>query len=78
MDEKGLSFLNQGRTYRTLKCFQIAECIYDITFFFAHKFLNIGDKTIDLMIQAARSGKQKLAEGNIDGVTTPTSNHNPK
>ena len=63
-------FLRQGNNYRTLKAFQKAECIYDITFYFAHKFLQIGDRTIDQMIQAARSGKQNLAEGNIDGITS--------
>ena len=30
----------------------------------------MGDRTIDQMVQAARSGKQNLAEGNIDGVTS--------
>lgn len=63
-------FLRQGNNYRSLKAFQKAECIYDITFYFAHKFLTLGDRTIDQMIQAARSGKQNLAEGNIDGVTS--------
>ena len=63
-------FLSQDRTYRTLKCFQKAECIYDITFYFAHRFLERGDRTIDQMVQAARSGKQNLAEGSIDGVTS--------
>lgn len=64
------SFLSQERTYRTLKCFQKAECIYDITYYFAHQFLQRGDRTIDQMVQAARSGKQNLAEGNIDGITS--------
>ena len=60
-------FLRQDNNYRTLKAFQKAECIYDVTFYFAHKFLAVGDRTIDQMVQAARSGKQNLAEGNIDG-----------
>lgn len=64
------NFLRQDNNYRTLKAFQKAECIYDVTFFFAHKFLKSGDRTIDQMIQAARSGKQNLAEGNIDGITS--------
>ena len=63
-------FLRQGKNYRTLKAFQKAECIYDVTYYFAHQFLQPGDRTIDQMIQAARSGKQNLAEGNIDGVTS--------
>jgi four helix bundle suffix protein len=63
-------FLRQDNNYRTLKAFQKAECIYDVTYYFAHTFLKAGDRTIDQMVQAARSGKQNLAEGNIDGVTS--------
>ena len=68
MDNKG--FIRQDNNYRTLKAFQKAECIYDVTYYFANKFLAKGDRTIDQMVQAARSGKQNLAEGNIDGVTS--------
>ena len=64
------NFLRQDRNYRTLLAFQKAECIYDITYYFTHRFLKFNDRTIDQMIQAARSGKQNLAEGNIDGVTS--------
>ena len=44
--------------------------IYDLTFYFAHKYLNKKDRTIDQMIQAARSGKQNFVEGMADGVTS--------
>ena len=64
------SFLRQGKDYHTLICYQKAKCIYDITYYFAHKYLERGDRTIDQMIQAARSGKQNIVEGNIDGVTS--------
>ena len=41
-----------------------AECIYDLTFFFAHHyFVERKDRTIDQVVQAARSGKQNIAEG---------------
>lgn len=63
-------FLDQRGDYRSLKAFKKAECIYDITFYFANTFLQRGDRTIDQMVQAARSGKQNLAEGYIDGVTS--------
>ena len=63
-------FLRQDNNYRTLKAFQKAECIYDVTYYFANTFLKVGDRTIDQMVQAARSGKQNLAEGNIDGITS--------
>jgi hypothetical protein len=45
--------------YQTLLSFQKAEVAYDITFRFAHKYLSRGDRTVDQMIQAARSGKDK-------------------
>ena len=44
--------------------------IYDITFYFAHHFLQRGDRTIDQMVQAARSGKQNIAEGNQAASTS--------
>ena len=49
--------------YQTLLSFQKAELVYDITFRFAHKFLARGDRTIDQMIQSARSGKKNILEG---------------
>ena len=69
MDEDK-NFLRQDNNYRTLKAFKKAECIYDVTYYFAHTFLKSNDRTVDQMIQAARSGKQNLAEGNIDGITS--------
>ena len=55
---------------RTLLTYRKAEIIYDLTFHFAHTFLSRGDRTIDQMIQAARSGKQNIAEGSAAGVTS--------
>ena len=49
--------------YQTLHSFHKAEVIYDLTFRFAHKVFARGDRTIDQMIQAARSGKKNLLEG---------------
>jgi hypothetical protein len=54
--------------YRTLLSFQKAEVIHDITFGFAHKFLARGDRTIDQMIQSARSGKKNILEGSKASV----------
>jgi four helix bundle suffix protein len=56
--------------YQTLLSYQKAEVVYDITFRFAHKFLTRGDRTIDQMIQAARSGKQNILEGSKAGTTS--------
>lgn len=63
-------FLPVRNNYKNLIVYQKAECIYDITFYFAHKYLKTGDRTIDQMIQAARSGKQNIAEGSSDGTTS--------
>lgn len=56
-------FLPNRGNYKKLIAYQKAECIYDITFYFAHKHLEKGDRTIDQMVQAARSCKQNIAEG---------------
>ena len=56
--------------YRTLLSFQKAEVIFDITFRFARRFLEKSDRTIDQMIQAARSGKKNLLEGSKVGTTS--------
>ncbi len=56
-------FIPPHGNYRELLSYQKAEVVYDITFRFCHKFLAKGDRTIDQMIQAARSGKQNILEG---------------
>lgn len=56
--------------YQTLLSFQKAVVIYGIPFRFAHKFLSKGDRTIDQMIQSARSGKQNILEGSKAGTTS--------
>jgi four helix bundle suffix protein len=48
--------------YRELLSYQKAELVYDITFRFCGRFLARGDRTIDQMVQAARSGKQNIIE----------------
>ena len=44
--------------------------VYDVTFRFCERFLRRGDRTIDQMIQAARSGKQNILEGSIASGTS--------
>ncbi len=56
--------------YQTLLSYQKAEVVYDITFRFAHKYLSKGDRTIDQMIQSARSGKQNILEGSKAAMTS--------
>ena len=56
--------------YQTLLSFQKAEVVYDITYRFAHKYLSRGDRTVDQMIQSARSGKQNILEGSKAAQTS--------
>lgn len=63
-------FLPPRGNYRALLSYQKAEVVYDITFRFCQRFLSRGDRTIDQMIQAARSGKQNIAEGCKAGATS--------
>jgi four helix bundle suffix protein len=61
MKEPG--FIPHHGGYKNLASYQKAEIIYDLTFRFCQRFLVRGDRTIDQMVQAARSGKQNIAEG---------------
>ncbi len=64
-------FLPQHGHYRNLRVYRVAEALYDITYVFCKRFLpSRGDRTVDQMIQAARSGKQNIAEGNQAGATS--------
>jgi four helix bundle suffix protein len=65
-----VTFLPQHGHYRHLRVYQVTEVIYDITFYFTQRFLQKGDRTIDQMVQAARSGKQNIAEGNQAAATS--------
>ncbi len=56
-------FLLKTGNYRGLLAYRKSEIIYDFTFRFCDKFLRKGDRTTDQMVQAARSGKQNIAEG---------------
>ncbi|MBO4648546.1 MAG: four helix bundle suffix domain-containing protein [Lentisphaeria bacterium] len=70
MPQKPKNLTSPNGDVRTLLTYRKAEIIYDLTFHFAHAFLSRGDRTIDQMIQAARSGKQNIAEGSAAGVTS--------
>jgi len=50
--------------------YQKTKSIYAITYYFTQRFLQKGDRTIDQMLQAARSAKQNIVEGGNDGVTS--------
>lgn len=56
--------------YQKLKSYQTAEIIYDATVVFCGRFLDPRSRTNDQMIQAARSGKQNIAEGSVASGTS--------
>src|SRR5258707_15483545 len=56
-------FIPPHGNYRELLSYRKAEIVYDLTYRFCHRFLAKTDRTIDQMIQAARSGKQNIVEG---------------
>ena len=58
--------------YRKLKSFQGAEVIYDLTVQFCSRYIDSKSRTTDQMVQAARSGKQNIAEGSKAAATGPT------
>lgn len=57
MPDRSESFLPKGGNYRELLSYRKAEVVYDFTFRFCERFFTKGDRTIDQMVQAARSGK---------------------
>lgn len=64
------TFLPPGGGYEGLSVYKKATVIFDLTYHFAHRFLTVGDRTIDQMVQAARSGKQNIAEGSAASSTS--------
>ena len=68
--EKQEPLLPQSGNYRKLYTYQKAEAIYDITYYFCKKYLQRFDRTIDQMVQAARSGKQNIVEGCAASATS--------
>jgi four helix bundle suffix protein len=63
-------FLPQGGNYQELLSYRKSEIIYDLTFRFCERFLKKSDRTIDQMVQSARSGKQNIAEGCKASITS--------
>lgn len=56
--------------YRKLRSFQTATIIYNGTYWFCEKFLDSRSRMVDQMVQAARSGRQNIAEGSRAGATS--------
>ena len=61
LSEEPLIPLHGG--YRKLKSFQVAQLAYDVTVRFCDRYIERRSRTLDQMVQAARSGVQNIAEG---------------
>lgn len=62
--------LRKQSNWEGLYFYQKSNVLYQLTYAFTQRFLVRGDRTIDQMVQAARSGKQNIVEGSADGVTS--------
>jgi four helix bundle protein len=56
--------------YQDLQSYKMSEIVYDATVVFCNRFINIRSRTHDQMVQAARSGKQNIAEGSMASGTS--------
>ena len=66
----GRKKLRPSGGYRKTASFQTATIIYDATYWFCEKFLDPRSRTVDQMVQAARSGRQNIAEGSRASATS--------
>ena len=65
------SVLRKAVVYTELRFYQRSDVLYQLTQVFCQRFLpRYGDRTVDQMVQAARSTKQNIAEGSTDGQTS--------
>ncbi|HEY9114524.1 MAG TPA: four helix bundle suffix domain-containing protein [Bacteroidales bacterium] len=70
MDSSTKGFIPPHGGYRNLITYQKSEIIYDGTVYFCKRFFGKYDRTIDQMVQAARSGKQNIAEASMASGTS--------
>lgn len=65
------TILRKQTNWNKLWFYQKTVVLYQLTYVFTRRFLPAyGDRTVDQMVQAARSGKQNIVEGSADGVTS--------
>ena len=69
MSENQQLLLKSGG-YRNLKSFQLAQLCFDITVRFVELYIPKNSRTVDQMVQAARSGVQNIAEGSVAAATS--------
>ena len=71
MEKLKYTVLRQQTNWKDLWFYKKSDVLYQLTYAFTRRFLPAhGDRTVDQMVQAARSGKQNIVEGSADGVTS--------
>jgi len=63
-------FIDPHGGFRNLKSYQMSEIVYDATVAFCDRWIGRRSRTHDQMVQAARSGKQNIAEGSMASGTS--------
>ncbi len=69
-NNKPLQLIPPHGGYQSLQSYQMSEIVYDATVVFCNRLINIRSRTHDQMVQAARSGKQNIAEGSMASGTS--------
>ena len=65
------SVMRKAVVYTELCFYKRSDVLYQLTQVFCQRYLpRYGDRTVDQMVQAARSTKQNIAEGSTDGQTS--------
>jgi four helix bundle suffix protein len=64
------NFIPTHGNYKKLLSYKKSLIIYSGTVLFCNRFLNKRDRTVDQMVQAARSGKQNIVEGSMASGTS--------
>ena len=70
MEESSKGFIPKHGGYKNLITYQKSEIIYDGTIYFTKRFFHKYNRTIDQMVQAARSGKQNIVEASMASGTS--------
>lgn len=71
MEDDKYKVLRKQNSWEGLWFYRKTVTLYELTKVFTQRFLpQYGDRTVDQMVQAARSGKQNIVEGSADGVTS--------
>lgn len=70
-DDGTASVLHKAVVFTELRFYQRSDVLYQLTQLFCQRYLpKYGDRTVDQMVQAARSTKQNIAEGSSNGQTS--------